>query len=272
MVNDDKKSAGQTDFPPQRFAPQKTVDLQSASVHEFRQLSFQYMQDGFSIVDTTGMHIDVNPAFCAMTGFSESELIGRGPEHAYWPPEERENIQLLLAKALRGEFAEIELTFMRKDGERFPVLLNPFAIKDNNGMVISFATTVRDLSRTVQMQSALRDSEQRYRGLFENAADAIVILQGEKIIDFNQRALEMFGVSSLEQLSSRASYEFFPPLQPNGQDSRRFSIEKLEAARAGKPQFFAWHHVKLDGTPFEAEVSLSTVKARRENLYTSNYS
>ncbi len=258
MVNDDKESEVQPDISPSQVTPQKAVVVQPSSTEDLRKLTFQCMHDGFSIVDASGVHIDVNPAFCAMTGFSESELIGLGPEHSYWPPEELENIQRLLARAMHGEFAEIELTFMRKGGERFQVVLNPFAIRDGKGTITFFATTVRDISQSLQMQSTLRDSEQRYRGLFENAADAIVILQGEKIIDFNQRALEMFGVASIEQMTSRASFDFFPPLQPNGEDSRKFSIEKLKAAREGKPQFFAWHHVKLDGTPFDAEVSLST--------------
>ena len=75
------------------------------------------------------------PPFVEMTGFSAQELIGSGPEHRYWPPEEREHIQAAFAKTLRGEFADVELIFMRKDGERFPVLVNPFAIRDSNGAI-----------------------------------------------------------------------------------------------------------------------------------------
>lgn len=227
---------------------------------ELRQLSFRYMQDGFSIVDANGLHLDVNPAFCAMTGFSAEELIGSGPEHCYWPPEERENIQAAFTKNLSGDFADVELIFMRKNGERFPVLVNPFAIRDQSGLITFYAATVKDITQRVKLQETLRDSEDRYRRLFESAADAIVILQGEKIFDCNAQALEMFGVASIEQLAARSTFNFFPPKQPDGRDSRTFSIEKLKEASTGKPQFFAWHHVKLDGTLFEAEVSLSTFK------------
>lgn len=260
MINDEPESDIDRPFPLGDIAVNNIVSEQLASANNLRQLSFWQMNDGFSIVDPTGVHIEVNPAFCAMTGYSAEELIGFGPEHFYWPPEEHEKIREAFYRTLLGEFSVAELIFMRKDGERFPVLVNPFAVKDLRGTIIGFAATVKDISHQVKMQSALLDSEQRYRGLFENAADAIVILQGDKIIDFNQRALEMFGATSMDQLTSRASFDFFPTTQPNGQDSRKFSIDKLKSARAGQPQFFAWHHVKLDGTPFDAEVSLSTFK------------
>ena len=51
------------------------------------------MQDGLSILDPNGVHIDVNPAFCGMTGFSREDLIGSGPPHPYWPPEDYETIE-----------------------------------------------------------------------------------------------------------------------------------------------------------------------------------
>ncbi len=266
MTNDEKKPVSLPDFSPGDIPPYKLAERRAAHSSDLRQLTFQYMREGFSVVDANGLHVEVNPAFCRMTGFSAEELIGSGPEHRYWPPEEREHIEVAFAKTLRGEFADVELIFMRKSGERFPVLVSPFAIQDCNGAVAFYAATVKDITQRVQMQSALRDSEERYRGLFESAADAIVILQGEKIVDCNEQALDMFGVATIDQLVSRASFDFFPPTQPNGQDSREFSVEKLKAARSGKPQFFAWHHVKIDGTPFEAEVSLSTFKHGESNF------
>jgi len=260
MISDEQRPVNLPGFSPGAIPPQRLVEADLASINDLRQLCFQYMRDGFSIVDTNGLHVDVNPAFCEMTGFSVQELIGSGPQHCYWPPEERVHIEAAFAKSLRGELADIELVFMRKNGERFPVIVKPFAIGDHSGIPRYYAATVRDMTQRVYLQSVLQDSEARYRGLFESAADAIVILQGETLVDCNHRALEMFGLSSVDQLSSLASFDFFPPLQPDGKDSRAFSVEKLRAARAGAPQFFAWRHVKVDGTVFDAEISLSTFK------------
>jgi len=266
MISDEQRPVNLPGFSPGAIPPQSLVEADLASINDLRQLCFQYMRDGFSIVDTNGLHVDVNPAFCEMTGFSAQELIGSGPESCYWPPEERVHIEAAFAKTLLGELADVELVFMRKNGERFPVIVKPFAISDHNGTTLYYAATVRDMAQRVHLQSALQNSEARYRGLFESAADAIVILQGERLIDCNYRALEMFGLASIDQLASRASFDFFPPLQPNGKYSRAFSVEKLNAARAGVPQFFAWRHVKVDGTVFDAEVSLSTFKQGEETF------
>ncbi len=257
-MNDDTQSDGDSPFSPDDRLVYPLISEQPVAVSSVRELCFRHMRDGFSVVDLNGIHVDVNPAFCQMTGYSQEELIGSGPAHLYWPPEEREHIRDAFAKTLSGEFNSVELNFMHKDGERFPVIVNPFAIRDESGTTIGFAATVTDITRRIAMQRSLQESEERYRGLFENAGDAIVILQGENVVDYNKRALDMFGVVSPDQMESRTAFDFFPPKQPNGLDSRAYSIEKLKAVRAGQPQSFAWSHVKLDGTPFSVEVSLST--------------
>jgi len=53
---------------------------------------FESMQDGLGVVDAAGVFQDVNPALCAMTGFSREELVGAGRPHPFWPPEEFEAI------------------------------------------------------------------------------------------------------------------------------------------------------------------------------------
>jgi len=94
------------------------------------------MQDGFSVLDSDGVQIDVNAAFCQMTGFSREELIGVGLPHPYWPPEAYEEIEKGFQKTLRGDFSDLELAFMRKNGERFPVIVSPSWVKDKQGNVI----------------------------------------------------------------------------------------------------------------------------------------
>lgn len=104
------------------------------------------MQDGFSVLDTNGVALEANPAFCQMTGFSRAELVGVGPPHPYWPPEEYERIQMMLSQARSGGLADFELNFRRRNGERFPVIFSPFAVKNRSGDTISFAATVKDVT------------------------------------------------------------------------------------------------------------------------------
>ena len=83
MVSDDKQPGVTLDIAPGDYAPHKVLVDPTISLDTLRQLSFRYMQDRFSIVNAKGVHVDVNPAFCAMTGYTAEELIGSGPEHLY---------------------------------------------------------------------------------------------------------------------------------------------------------------------------------------------
>lgn len=257
MTSDDNKPGVHSNLSPSELTPRHQSDPQSPFIEDLRQLSFQYMQDGFSIVDANGLHVDVNPAFCAMTGFTAEEIIGSPPEHCYWPPEEREKIRIAFDKTLSGKFSEVELIFMRKDGERFPVLVVPFAIRDDSDRIIFFAATVKDITQRVKTESALRNSEIRYRKLFESAGDAISIMHDNKIIDYNKRTVELYGYS-LDEIMSTSTIDFFPPTQPNGQRSREFFSEKVEASRAGDPQLFEWTGYSVDGTTILTEVTLTS--------------
>jgi len=127
------------------------------------------MKDGFSVLSDHGVHLDVNPAFCRMTGFSKKELIGTGPPHLYWPPEEIEKIEESFKKALKGKSSDFELIFMRKNGERFPAILSPSQVKNKDGKVISSFATVKEITERKKREEALRkttcDLEERNKEL-----------------------------------------------------------------------------------------------------------
>ena len=259
MSNDDTGSGSRAAPSAIDYAPHKLVDLPSDSPADLRLLSFQFMRDGFSIVDAKGFHVDVNPAFCKMTGYSEQELIGSTPADRYWPPEELERIQGAFASTLGGEFSEVELTFQRKNGTRFPVLVNPFAIRDQAGSILYFAATVKEITQRVAMEAALLEKEERYRALFENAGDAIVIMKGEQVIDCNERTLMLTG-RTREEVITDTTVDYFPLTQPNGEDSRQFFADKVKASRFEGPQHFEWTGLIAGDVPMLTDCTLTTFK------------
>jgi len=177
---------------------------------EFVENLITSMQDGFSVLDSDGVQIDVNAAFCQMTGFSREELIGVGPPHPYWPQEALEEIERGFQKTLRGEFSDVELTFMRKNGERFPVIVSPSWVQDKQGNVVSYFATVKDITERKQAEVALRKSERKYRNIIETAQEGIWTLDSNFHISFvNEKMAGMLGYTQHEMIG-RSFAEFIP--------------------------------------------------------------
>jgi PAS domain S-box-containing protein len=188
---------------------------------EFVENLIASMQDGFSVLDSHGVQIDVNPAFCQMTGFSREELMGEGLPHLYWPPEEYEEIEKGFQKTLRGEFGDVELTFMRKNGERFPVIISPSWVKDKQGNVTSYFATVKDVTDRKRVEEDIKSSEVRFRELFNNMSSGVVVYEvrddgNDFIIKDYNRTAEMITKVNRENIVGRSVLEVFPGIKEFG--------------------------------------------------------
>ncbi len=119
----------------------------------------------------------------------------------------------------------------------------------------------REREKELEAQTrALAASESRYRALFDGANDAILIMSGDRFVDCNTMALTMFGCAEKSQILGHSPWEFSPPVQPDGKDSRSKARDLIEVAEGGESQRFAWKHLRKGGIPFDAEVSLNVAQ------------
>ena len=125
---------------------------------------------------------------------------------------------------------------------------------------------LRSEKEAMKRADQVRESEQRYRTLFDGANDAIFTMSGDRFVECNDMTLSMFGCEKKEDVVGHTPWEFSPVLQPDGRESRTKANEVLRSAEAGTPQRFYWKHARKDGTPFDAEVSLSCLQSGNEVL------
>ncbi len=131
----------------------------------FSEKLLESMKDGFCITDESGLHLDVNNSLCNITEYDKDELVGKRPPYPYWPEEELGNINQAFKKIQKGYKEDIELTFKRKSGERFPVIVSPSQVKNNQGALIANFVTVKDISELKKVEAELEIHKENLEGL-----------------------------------------------------------------------------------------------------------
>ncbi|MDP4302928.1 sensor histidine kinase [Leptothrix discophora] len=105
----------------------------------------------------------VNPAFCQMVGWSEQDLLG-AQQPPYWPPELRETYRRRHAERQAGDAPPREgheTIFMRRNGERFPVLIFEAPLLDSRGRRSGWMSSVLDLTAQRRAEDLTRQQQEK---------------------------------------------------------------------------------------------------------------
>jgi len=124
-----------------------------------------------------------------------------------------------------------------------------------------------ELADRRRAEEALRESEERFRTLFEYAPEAVVVVDADTglFADPNGNAARLYGLSLVELLKVGPG-TMSPPLQPNGRSSDDLAREKVGEALAGGAPVFEWTHRNSAGQDIPCEVRLVRMPAAGRNL------
>ncbi|MEP6895814.1 MAG: PAS domain S-box protein, partial [Chloroflexota bacterium] len=217
------------------------VEEQLRQSEEMYRSLFENVQVGVALT-VKGKVLKYNEAMLRQSGYTREEIENlENVIEFYFDLNERNQVFEMLAS--QGYVKEHPVRFKHKDGTPYDTLLwmTPTTI---NGEPYLQAV-VQDITERKQAEQAMRESEEKYRTLFETANDAIILFDRvtAKIINVNQTACRLYGYT-LDEL-----------LQLNVRDLSAEVQATTEAIRGGTTQIPLRYQKKKDGTIFPAEIT-----------------
>lgn len=104
-----------------------------------------------------------------------------------------------------------------------------------------------------------RDNQSFYKEMVESAFDGMLLLQDNIIINCNQAACDLYGLTR-EQLCGCHPGQLSPEIQPDGESSQQKANRLMSAALDGEARQFLWQHLRHDGAAFTAQISLNPAR------------
>ena len=151
--------------------------------------------------DLDGNYTSINRAAERITGYTKEETLTRNLAHSV-APEQREKIAAQMKAAILSgtDATAYELEIVAKDGHRVAVEVNTRIIHEN-GVPVGVQGIARDITERKRVEESLREAEEKYRNIFENAVDGIFRTTADgRFITANPAMASMLGYDSPEEL------------------------------------------------------------------------
>jgi PAS domain S-box-containing protein len=207
-----------------------------ASEKLFRML-VETMNEGLGLLDENGVIIYVNDKLGEILGYSKDELVGR-TEAEFLDQANRASYEKETERRRRDKKTSCEIELLAKDGRRIPIIISVSPILDEKGNYKGAIETVNDITTRKQAEKKLRESEEKYRMIFENSPLGILHFnQDATITACNDTILRIWG-SCREKL---IGFNLFNSLK-----NKRMKAA-VGACIAGKPACYEGNYLSITG-------------------------
>ena len=202
----------------------------------------------------------INKKGCEVLGYAEKEIIGRNWIDTFIAESHREEVKGAFEKLISGEVDTVryyENPVLTRSGDERIIAWHNTVLRDEAGNVIESLGSGTDITDRRMAEKALKNSEAKYRVLFEQSKDAIFITTKEgRFVDMNQSALDLFGYTREEMLALDVEKDFYV-------NSGQRVKYKQEIEGKGFARDYEVKLRKKDGTPLD--ILLTTTLLRDDD-------
>jgi two-component system sensor kinase FixL len=230
---------------------------------------FESAVDAIIVIDGKGLILAFNPAAERLFGYRADDVLHQNVK-LLMPSPDREQHDRYIAHYLESGIPRIigtgrEVRGQRKDGSTFPLHLS-VGRTEIDGQP-AFTGILHDLTRRIEIEEALRKSEERLRSIVESAVDAIIVIDDQGLIQaFNPSAERLFGYRISEVLGRNVNI-----LMPSPDRERHDGYLKHYLTTGEQKIIGIGREVtarRKDGTTFPVHLSVGEMKTERKRSFT----
>lgn len=199
-------------------------------------------------IDSEGRIVAVSERWIEVFGYDLDEVIGRLSVEFLTEESRRMAEEVILPEFFQKGFCkDVPYDFVKKTGEIVNVLLSATAEYDSERRFVKSLAVLDDVTQRKKTEEALKESEAKFRRLFETSPDAHVLYGYCGYLDCNESTLRILGFSSREDLMFAQPEDISPEYQPDGLRSAEKARSMVETAFKQGTHRFDWVCKRKDG-------------------------
>ncbi len=214
---------------------------------------------GMARASWDGHFLQVNESFARIIGYKPEEVLAL----SYWDvtPREYEALEkdILVTLQQTGRFGPIEKEYIHKNGHRVPIVINGMLLKTSHGTNEIWGI-VEDITQRQRAEAALRESEEKFRALFEASSQGVLLHDEHQYLEVNPAMAQTLGYDSPSELIGLNPGITSPPTQPDGQSTVALAQKYIQECLAKGHVRFDWVARRKNGEEIPVEVFLTRVQ------------
>jgi len=217
---------------------------------------FEQSNDAIFLNRLDGQIVEVNEKACEIFGYTKEELQTKSVVDLL-PPYLRDAGNLALEKCRKNRFIHINTVYQKANGEIFDAEGSSKVLEGYPDLAIA---VVRDISKQKRAEEKIARSEIKYRSLFEQSNDAIIIHDfNGKILEVNKMTCEILGYNE-QELKQESIIDLF---SPEYREKVRSAMTEVKTTGSTRKET---RMIRSDGTPIFMDFNVSLLQTQENTI------